>query len=298
VNSGARLRWSIGAAVSVHAALAWAATLRHSRIDGLESIPTTEMEVELESRSTDAPIVAAEPAPASVSQERTSRPEPRLSLARLPSRLESAAPNGAAEVPTVGGGSWTFSPTEPAAGGTPPSSAAFDDAVHAGVRAVVAERPPKTDPMKSILGGVSPHDIELGLVPGGELVNLTRDTVRTSTAPDIGHATLEFRLDGTGTVISARVLDASSDSARWAEAATDIVKAARARPSKMSRGAQGYLLKLEVTSAIRTASGRTPTDATLTKVWRAINDPVDAVIDGTVPAQRVVAARIVDVQVL
>ncbi len=256
------------------------------------------MEVELESPSADAPIVATEPAPASGSEERPSRPETPLSSARVPSRVESAAPNGSAEVPTVGGGSWTFSPTEPAAGGTLPSSAAFNDAVHAGVRAVVAEGAPKTDPMKSILGGVSPHDIELGLVPGGELVNLTRDTVRTSDAPDIGHAMLEFRLDGTGTVVSARVLDASSDRARWAEVATNIVKAARARPSKVSRGVQGYLLKLEVTSAIRTASGRTPTDATLTKVWRAINDPVDAVIDGTVPAQRVVAARIVDVEVL
>src|SRR5580692_8327611 len=284
----------MGAAVAVHAALAWAATLRHSRIDSLESIQTTEMEVELESPSADAPIVAAEPT--SVSQERSSGPDARLSAARVPSRPESAAPNGAAEAPTAG--SWTFSPTEPAGGGTPPSSAAFDDAVHMGVRAVVAEGAPKADPMKSILGGVSPHDIELGLVPGGELVNLTRDTVRASAAPDIGHAMLEFRLDGTGTVVSARVLDASSDASRWAEVATEIVKAARARPSKVSRAAQGYLLKLEVTSAIRTASGRTPTDATLTKVWRAINDPVDAVIDGTVPAQRVVATRIVDVQVL
>jgi hypothetical protein len=286
----------MGAAVAVHAALAWTATLRHSQIDSLESIRTTETEVELESPSADAPIVAAEPG--SVSQERSRRPDARLSAARVPSRLESAAPNGAAEAPTTGGGSWTFSPTEPAAGGTSPSSAAFDDAVHEGVRAVVAEGAPKADPMKSILGGVSPHDIELGLVPGGELVNLTRDTVRASAAPDIGHAMLEFRLDGTGTVVSARVLDASSDASRWAEVATEIVKAARARPSKVSRAAQGYLLKLEVTSAIRTASGRTPTDATLTKVWRAINDPVDAVIDGTVPAQRVVATRIVDVQVL
>jgi len=286
----------MAAAVAVHAALAWTATLRHSRIDNLESIQTTEMEVELESPSADAPIVAAEPG--SVSQEGSSRPDARPSAARVPSRPESTAPNGAAEAPTAGGGSWTFSPTESAAGGTPPSSAAFDDAVHAGVRAVVAEGAPKADPMKSILGGVSPHDLELGLVPGGELVNLTRDTVRTSAAPDVGHAMLEFRLDGTGTVVSARVLDASSDASRWAEVATEIVKAARARPSKAARDAQGYLLKLEVTSAIRTASGRTPTDATLTKVWRALNDPVDAVIDGTVPAQRVVAARIVDVQVL
>ena len=99
-----------------------------------------------------------------------------------------------------------------------------------------------------------------------------------SDAPDVGHAMLEVRLDGTGTVVSARVLDASSDASRWAEVATEIVKAARARPSKVSRDAQGYLLKLEVTSAIGSASGRTPTDAALTKVWRAINDPVDAVI--------------------
>ncbi len=288
----------MGAALAVHAALAWAATLRHSRIDSLESIQTTEMEVEIESPSAHAPIVAAEPAPASVSQERSRRPEARLSATDAPSRPERAAPDGAAEATAASGGSWTFSPTEPAASGTLPSSAAFDDAVHAGVRTVVAEGIPKADPMKSILGGVSPHDIELGLVPGGELVNLTRDVVRTSDAPDIGHAVLEFRLDGTGTGVSARVLDASSDAGRWAEVATEIVKAARARPSKVSRGAQGYLLKLEVTSAIRTASGRTPTDATLTKVWRAVNDPVDAVIDGTVPAQRVVAARIVDVGVL
>jgi hypothetical protein len=152
--------------------------------------------------------------------------------------------------------------------------------------------------MKSMLGGFSRHDIDLGLVPGGELANLTRDTVRTSLAPDIGHAMLEFRIDGTGTVISARVLDASSDLGLWAAVAAEIAKAAIARPSKVLHGVQGYVLKLEVTSMIRTAAGRTPTDATLTKVWRAINDPVDAIIDGTVPAQRVVAARIVDLQVL
>jgi hypothetical protein len=170
--------------------------------------------------------------------------------------------------------------------------------VRAGLRATLAEDRAKNDPRKAVLVGFSPHDVELGLVPGSELVSLTRDTVRTSDAPTVGHAMLEFQIDAAGIMVSGHVLDASSDSRRWEDVAAEIAKAARARTSKVSGRARGYAIKLEVTSELRTATGGTPTDSTINKVIHAVNNPLDAIVDGTVPVQRFVAARIVDVQVL
>ena len=109
---------------------------------------------------------------------------------------------------------------------------------------------------------------------------------------------LEFQIDGAGSVSAVRVLDASSDRDEWEEVAAQIAKAARGHPARVPGGSRGLALKLEVTSAIQSVTGRTPTDKALTKIVRAIGDPIDAIIDSTVPAQRVVAARIVDAQVL
>jgi len=299
VESTRRFRWSIAAAIAAHAAVSiWMATARPARVQSDSSTRTTEIDIDVESLLAAEPNAAVEPAAPSVGGERLAGARPPATGLAARREHASAAEAPAPDVAGSGSESWTFSPTEPAPAGTQLSSAALDDAVHAGVRASVAEGRTKSDPLKSVLGGFSQHDIDLGLVPGGQLVSLTRDTVRTSNAPTTGRATLELEVDANGAVVSVHVLDASSDWKEWEVVAAEIAKAARARTSNVPRGSRGFALKLDVTSSLRTVSGRTPTDQTLTKVFRALGDPMDAIIDGTNSVQRVVAARIVDLQVL
>jgi hypothetical protein len=298
VESRPRFRWSLGAAIAAHAAVSvWMATARPARVARDSSTRPTEIDIDVESLLATEPSPAIEPAAASVGGERVAGAQPPAT--GIAARRERASAAEAPAPDVAGGGeSWTFSPNEPAPAGTQLSSAALDDAVHAGVRASVAEGRTKSDPLKSVLGGFSQHDIDLGLVPGGQLVSLTRDTVRTSNAPVTGRATLELEVDANGAVVSVHVLDASSDWKDWEEVAAEIARAARTRTSNVPRGSRGFALKLDVTSSLRTVSGRAPTDQAFTKVFRALADPMDAIIDGTNSVQRVVAARIVDLQVL
>ncbi len=215
----------------------------------------------------------------------------------------AASSSGAVESPPTpveseGGGSWTFSATGAEPNGALITSAALGSAIRDGVRVTVDESRKKSDARKNVVGGYTAHDIALGLIPGGEFVSLTRDTVRTSDAPSVGHAVLEFQIDGSGNLMSVHVLDVSSDRMAWDLVAAEIAKAARGHITRMPHGAQGVALTLDVTSAMKTASGANATDGALSKILHAIDDPVDAVIDGTVPAQRVVSAHVVDVQVL
>jgi hypothetical protein len=294
VGSSPRLRWWLSAALAVHG-LVFAWVNRPAKpAEGAPTGPPMEIEVNVEAPPTPVPATVVEPGPALASRE-TPTNQPRVRAAQgAASSPSPEAPAPSAE--PAASGSWTFSPTSVAPGEARLSGAALDDAVHAGTRETVAEG--RRDPLKPNVGGFSQHDIELGLVPGGELVSLTRDTVRTSDAPTVGNAMLEFEIDAAGAMVSAHVLDASSDWERWVDVAKEIVKAARARPSKTARGGRGFALKLQVSSAIKTIGGLTPTDSPVTKVLRVLRDPLDAIAEGAVPQQRVVAARIIDVEAL
>lgn len=264
-----------------------------------EPLRIMEMDVDIESPRSE-PDAVVEPSFAAGERARIAHAEARRAAGARPERSGAGAgvePFPSAPEPS-GDGTWTFSATGAAPSGTGLSSAALDDALQAGVRATLAEDKKKSHPMRDVLPAFSEHDIELGLFPGGELVTLTRDAVRTSLAPDVGHALLEFRIDGAGLVASVRVLDASSDRSEWDEVAADLAKAARAHPVRVPTGSQGLALTLDVTSAMKTVSGATPTNSALTKAMRAINDPIDSVIDGTSPAGRVVATRVIEVHVL
>ncbi|HSY24709.1 MAG TPA: energy transducer TonB, partial [Polyangiaceae bacterium] len=197
---------------------------------------------------------------------------------------------------------WTLSPFAsqgpPHSGGAAPAGSAFDEAVRAGVRATVAESAKMRDSRKHLLGGYSPHDIELGLIPGGEFIGFTRDGVRSSRAPNVGHATVEITIDGSGNLTAVRVLDASSNRFEWDEAAQEIMKSAQGHRTRVPSGSQGVVLTLDVSSNIRTVSGLPPATTALGRMTRAIGDPLDAIVDSTVPLQRVIAARVLDVTVL
>jgi TonB family protein len=123
--------------------------------------------------------------------------------------------------------------------------------------------------------------------------------VRRSRAPDVGRALLEFQIDGAGVVASVRVLDASSGRTEWDEVAAELTREARAAPpQRMPTGSKGVALTVELTSAMKMVSGGTPSNSTLGKIVGAIANPIDAVIDGQTPPQRVVAARVVAVEAL
>jgi TonB family protein len=307
VDARPRFRWSLLAALAAHAgAFGYTVHAARAMTERAESRRATELDVEVEAPSlqtTEVPAPGVAPAIVPARQESAARAaearsSPTDTTAPQSSSSAQAMPSPAPSADSANGGSWSFSPTGPTASGTQLSSAALDDAVRASVHVSVAEARTTTDPLRPILGGFTQHDIELGLVPGGEFVNLTRDAIRTSRAPDVGHATLEFQIDAAGRVASVHVLDASSDRTEWDEAAAQIARAARSRVARVPSGSRGFVLRLEVNSSIRTVSGRAPTDKALVKVWRAVNDPVDALIDGNIPATRVVAARIVDMHVL
>jgi hypothetical protein len=291
----------VAAALVAHAAaMGWVVLGNHERArravspDGT-GISAQEIRIDVEAPSTAAPPEVVEPAVTPTEPRTAARPsasaEPR-----------GASSIGPAEVLTApadsGGNTWTFAPAEPASSGTRLSSAAFDDAVRGSVRAEVVASSKRHNPLKRALGGYSQHDIELGFIPGGEFVNLTRDAVRTSMAPTVGHAVFEFLIDANGTLTSVHILDASSDRSDWDQVAAEIAKAASGHVTRIPRGGQAVAMTLDVTSSLRTLSGQSPTDSALTKALRAIDDPIDTVIDGTSAPQRVVTAHVVDVEVL
>jgi hypothetical protein len=268
----------------------------------VDPLGTVELDVDVDSPAASERETVVEPASVPVPREGPARREVRAPIPSV--RPEGASAGGASEVPGVAPPaesadreSWTFSPTGAASDSPRLSSVALDDAIRNGVRTTVAERRTKTDPLEHVLGQPSHRDIELGLFPGGDLVGLVRDTVRTSSAPLVGHATFELEVDGAGAT-SVRVLDSSSDQAVWDDVAQAIARAARARKAATTSSGRGFALTLEVTSATQSVSGRTPTNSALTKALRAIDDPLDAVIDSRVPARRVVAARVVDAHFL
>jgi hypothetical protein len=301
VARSSRMPRFVAAALVAHAAaMGWVVVGNHEPARRAVSpdearIGAQEIRIDVEAPSTTASPDVVEPGSAS--------PRPRT-LARPSAPVEArGSPSiGPVEVLTAPAdstaGTWTFAPAGPASSGARLSSGAFDDAVRGAIRAAVAESSKTHDPLKRALGGYSQHDIELGFVPGGEFVNITRDAVRTSMAPTVGHAVFEFLIDANGTLTSVHVLDASSDRSDWEQVAAEIAKAASGHVTRSPRGGQAVAMTLDVTSAMRTLSGASPTDSTLTKALRAIDDPIDTVIDGTSAPQRVVTAHVVDVQVL
>ena len=291
----------------MHAAGALSVIRTGLRASVLPEGPETELRVDLE------PAEPAEPPPAPSDTEEKSAPSVATEVhaaaslhpetrtqAGPPEAEPSSAPMTAPADSSAAG--WTLSPfASPGtahSGGAAPAESAFDEAVRAGVRATVAESAKKRDARKHILGGYSPRDIELGLIPGGEFIGFTRDGVRSSRAPNVGHATVEITIDGSGNLTAVRVLDASSNRFEWDEAAQEIMKSAQGHRTRVPSGSQGVVLTLDVSSNIRTVSGLPPATTALGRMTRAIGDPLDAIVDSTVPLQRVIAARVLDVTVL
>lgn len=307
VHGRPRLSRFVGLALVVHGAAAIAMFRAESRPRVVTDGPETELRVDLEPEESAA---TAEPPPPPAAEETAASNPPAEAHAATPGPHEAPAASPATTEPLVAvpapadssAGGWTLSPfvsQGPARpGSAAPAASAFDDAVRAGVRATVAEAVKKRDASKRILAGYSPRDVALGLFPGGEFVGYTRDGVRSSRAPNVGHATFEITIDGGGNLTAVRILDASSSRPEWDEAAQEIMKTARGHQTRVPSGSQGLVLTLDVSSDMRTMSGLSPSTTAIGRITRAVSDPLDTLADDGMPLQRVIAARVVDVTVL
>ena len=288
------------AAFALHAAGAWAihAFYMH-RPAATENVGTRETEVDLvldpPAAAPSAPVNLDPPSaapqdttPRSIAkvEATSSSPTPHTGELSAPTEALASSAAPAAE------GAWSFSATGVGAfdAGAPVERIA--EATREGVRATIAADEARRDKLPLY----TPRDIELGLAPGGQFVQQTRDAVRSSRTPSFGHAMLEFQTNASGLVVSVRVLEASSDRSAWDEIAAELVSNRRVRPEKVPPGANGIAVTLDVTSAMKTVSGSKTNSGTLEKIVGAINDPIDTIIDAKNPPQRVVAARVVAVQ--
>ncbi len=302
MTASSRLGWALGVALAAHAGMfAWAYARRSLAPVG--PTPVEAMEVTVEVEPTPAPLVAADPAE-SVATATGPRAVARLELGSSRGAVAHAAgaSNGetpqtpaSSSEPPASDGSWTFSPTTT---GSPPSAgplggAALGEATRAGIAATVAEESRKDAARQQRLPIFTPHDVALGLAPGGVFVSLSRELVRRSRVPVVSHAVLQFDTDGAGVVASFRVLDASDGRAEWSEVAAQIAADARSRPLTVPAGARGVAVTVDVTSKLKTVNGADVNQSALDKALGAINDPTGAVAAG--PPVRVIASHIVDV---
>jgi hypothetical protein len=230
---------------------------------------------------------------------------PRVAVAtRTGPSSEPAHETSAPSSEPASDGTWSlWGPAPSASSSAPLAGDKLATAVSAGVRAVVAEGARRqVDPVTRALRSVPDRDIELGLAPGSSLIALTRDEVRRSRAPNVGHALFEFRFDSAGAIASVSVLDVSSGRPEWEEVASAIAREARAKPPiHLPAGSKGAAITFEITSAIKTVDGATPKNDPIAKVAGAITDPIGTILTGIAgqpPLQRIVAARVVAVEAL
>ncbi len=312
MQSRSSLRWTLAVALAAHAGvMVWASHAARERTDepapgSIEAVEPIQLYAFAEETPGARPTAdledTGEDAPPRGARSTTYLPEgvhPATPLqgAAVPGE---AAPAPATSSDPTAGGAWTFSPTTgPGLRGGPLSGDGLGRAMQGGVGEIVAEDTRRRQELarKHMIPLFTPRDLETGMVPGGGILSLARDLVRRSRAPDNGRALLQFDTDGAGIVSSVRVLEATSGRAEWDQVASEIATAARAKPPlRVPAGARGLSVTIEVTSAVKTVSGGTPTRNPLARAWNAINDPIDTVIDSKTPAQRVVASHIVDVR--
>jgi len=94
-----------------------------------------------------------------------------------------------------------------------------------------------------------------------------------------------------------RVLNASSDPRAWDELAGELVEDARTSfPLKIPSDADGLIVTVEVTSALKTLSGTSASQGTLMKALGTLMDPADAILDSKASPQRMVSAKVVGVE--
>jgi hypothetical protein len=309
VTKRSPIRWSFAVALAAHAlAIVWVARAR-TPASVLPAGPPQSLEIEVAAEPPPPPPVEAPPLAAP--QEPPSEP---VATRDVPRPSQPSAPRQSSQVqdtpvPPVlsaepaGSAGWTFSPTTASAAPPPPEApgsaedVALRKATAAGVGAVVAEATKKAADRARKPLTFSAHEMGLGLVPGGQYASIARTRVRNSLVPGNDHALLEFWTDNRGIVARVRVLGPPGETQAWGDVASALVEDARAiAPLKVPSNSDGFIVTLDVTSVMKTLSGGNESDNALVKALRAVQNPVDSIMDAKGGAQRVVAARVVGVE--
>lgn len=254
-----RLLWTTCAALLAHAAAY--SSIAHLEVGARIARPPPHAEAELDVELDEVTSVTASPAPASAEPAQPrSRPESARGAAdaRRGSPTEPS-PAPAQEEPS-GEATWTFSPN---AAGSGPSSGplagrALDRAVRAGIDATLAQDREADARRSAMIPSFTPHEIGLGLAPGGGLASLGRDIARRSRVPDGSQAELQFDTNAAGVVVAFRVLEATSARFEWEEVAQAIAAASREKPAmRVPEGWRGVAVTLHVSCELRTVDGAT-----------------------------------------
>jgi hypothetical protein len=308
-----RARWSLAVALVAHGVIfVGAPHLRRAKVapEAQRSVvAASELEIAVEAPTPAPPIEpppiepAATPDLPSVAAQTPHAVTPNPPSSDTSERREGN-PSEAASGPVASAGdeasaTWSFSPTgtstEAAARGEDEQKLAHAQA--AGVGVVVGEWEKKAADRARRPLVLTPQDMALGLVPGGQYASIAREKVRNSTVPVNGHALLEFWTDKKGIVARVRVLNASSDLAAWTNMADSLAEDARSSfPLKIPSNADGLIVTIDVTSALKTIGGLTPSPGLIEGAIRAIESPIDTIMDAKAIPQRIVATKVVNVQ--
>jgi hypothetical protein len=296
-----RFRIALAAAVAAHAWLAW--ELRPRATAGLPPTAPMEAVIEVEAPPIEEPVAVAE-APVepvrsgTIAREHAGSASPASTAHVEPSASSSAeVPSPAPPLAASDEGSWTFSPTKAAPGGSA-IPLGLTHGGESGIREAQAEDEKRATARAPDIH-FTPQDFALGLVPGGRFVTMARDDVRRSLVPDISRALLEFDTNREGIVVTVRVLDVTSDRVSWEDVAAALrTEIGTGRPERVPAGANGVAIVIEVTSTLKTASGTKPTSGAFESIVRAVNNPIDVALEGAQATHRDVAARVVDVRTL
>ncbi len=279
-------------------AAVWSAVRHATAVTAAPLGPATWTDIETEPVPAPLPAIAHEP----VAED--SPVIPVRALASTAPRPPEAAPRVTPEAPHGAVSTdrddapWTLSttttPATPSLG--PLVGSQVGDAVRAGIAATVAQSAERKRPPRA-LEGLHARDLDLGLVPGGELVTIAREATHRSLVPTNSRGVLEFETDERGAVTSGRVIDASSGNAEWEALAIEVVRLAQGKTL-----APGVVATLQVVSALKNIDGVTQTGKApsvldkLGAIAGAITDPLGTIAARSVPPLRVVSARIVDVR--
>jgi hypothetical protein len=306
VTNRSRTRWSLAVALAAHAlVIAWTMTRPKASTPEARYVQPLEVEVALEPPP-------SPPAPPEPSSPGARSPIPQAVASRL-AHAPSTAPENAPATPDTsappiaadpgGAATWSFSPTtaSPAPSSLPSTASPVDGALATatavGVAGVLAEAQTKAASRARKPFKLTPKDLSLGLVPGGQYASVARDRVRNSLTPLNGHALLEFWTDSKGVVERVRVLNASSDPRAWDELAGELAEEARSSaPLRVPSDADGLIVTVDVTSAMKSLSGASASQGSLMKALGTVMDPADAILDSKASPQRMVAAKVVGVE--
>ncbi len=225
-------------------------------------------------RSPERPVVDATP-PVEVTVEEAPAPEPEppspaaLATPEAPAagvqaptaRAAAAAAQGPAE-------SVLTAEPEPSPSGRPAEAWAPSWSIARGIdlgldggvalqRSVQGPGPSDVPAARPDIGGLrkalAERDQGLGLGTGGRFVSAVRDVERDILLLENSAATVEFTTDGAGHVVSARVLDVTSDEAAWHEIVGKVGAAAAQRADLPSP--RGKVIRMRIEVAMRLPSG-------------------------------------------